>query len=155
MEPFLTIEVPGPPQGWERAGVTIRHKIKAVMVGNETSIKKVPFIKHYTQAATKGYEDYLKLQGNLAMRGKRLLVDVPVKVEILSIFPIPESWTKAEYNAAIAGDYRPICKPDWDNIAKVTDGLNKVVWKDDAQIVDGHVQKFYGERPFLHIEVFV
>lgn len=155
MEPFVTIEVPGPPQGWERTGATIRQAYRSVRYGGQTLVVKKPFIKHYTRAATRSYEELLGIQGNLAMRGRKRLDEVPVKVEMLSIFAVPESWTKAEEAAALAGEIRPICKPDWDNIAKVTDGLNKIVWKDDAQIVDGRVQKFYGERSFLHIEVFV
>lgn len=146
MEPFLKIELAGPPQGKGRA----RSFLRELSDGRR-------FIGHYTPEKTRAYEERLKVEATVAMlqTRRRLLEGVPVKCEILSIFEVPESWTKAEYAAAIAGEIRPICKPDWDNIAKVTDALNKVVWKDDAQIVDGRVQKFYGERSFLHIEVYV
>ena len=36
----------------------------------------------------------------------------------------------------------PTSKPDWDNEGKlVCDALNGIVWRDDAQIVDGRVRK--------------
>lgn len=37
-------------------------------------------------------------------------------------------------------------RPDGDNLLKmVGDALNGIVWKDDGQIVDGRVRKFYHE----------
>ena len=46
------------------------------------------------------------------------------------------------------GLIRPTKKPDWDNIGKVVcDALNGIAYRDDAQIVDSMVRKFYGEVP--------
>ena len=56
-------------------------------------------------------------------------------------------------NRGIERRLRPTTKPDWDNIAKVIDALNHVVWADDASVVDGLVRKFYGETPELVIQV--
>lgn len=44
-------------------------------------------------------------------------------------------------------------KPDWENLAKITDCLNKVFWKDDSQIVDAHVSKFYGSPARTEVEI--
>jgi len=51
-----------------------------------------------------------------------------------------------------------LSKPDWDNIGKlICDALNKVAWKDDAPIIDGHVMKMpylpFGERDRYEIVV--
>ena len=45
-------------------------------------------------------------------------------------------------------------KPDPDNIAKMLDALNRVVWVDDSQIVGlDACQKRYSDRP--RIEIYV
>lgn len=154
MESYVTIELAGPPRGKERPRATIRHKYKPVTLpGGKVVYRKTPVIGTYTPEDTGSYEYQLGIQGNLAMRGKKMLLGA-IKCEILAVFAVPESWTKLETASALAGEIRPTGKPDWDNIAKVTDALNGIVWKDDAQIVEGRIQKFYGERSFLHIEVY-
>ena len=48
----------------------------------------------------------------------------------------------------LSGEIRPTKKPDWDNSGKIiADSLNEIAYKDDSQIVDGMVRKFYGETP--------
>ena len=47
---------------------------------------------------------------------------------------------------------RPIKKPDMDNVIKmVADALNQVAYKDDTQIVDCQVRKFYSEEPRVEV----
>lgn len=46
------------------------------------------------------------------------------------------------------GELRPTTKPDVDNYVKgVKDGLNKVIWQDDSQVVNLTVRKFYSMHP--------
>lgn len=67
---------------------------------------------------------------------------------------IPKSWSQKKHKAAVDGSVTPTTKPDWDNIGKaVSDALNGIVWKDDAQIVDAYVRKFYDNDPRVEIEV--
>lgn len=158
MEPWIAIELAGLPQGKGRARGFIVNRHRAVQIGGATVVLKRPTVKMYTPQATEDYETALGIQARLAMLAKRYRVldrKIAVKCEILSMFAVPESWSKRETAAALAGEIRPTVKPDWDNIAKVTDAMNKIVWTDDCQIVDGRVQKFYGERSFLHVEVFI
>jgi Holliday junction resolvase RusA-like endonuclease len=50
----------------------------------------------------------------------------------------------------------PIKRPDLDNYLKgLMDSLRGIIYRDDAQVVDLRVQKFYGPIPFLWIEVSV
>ena len=44
-------------------------------------------------------------------------------------------------------------RPDIDNILKAIDGLNGILWKDDAQIILAVVSKRYGNVPHLAIDV--
>jgi Holliday junction resolvase RusA-like endonuclease len=106
----------------------------------------------FTPASTRSYEGALKLAAQDQM-GDTPPLDCAVDVTILSYMPIPKSWSKKKQAAALAGTLRPTGKPDWDNMAKMTDALNEVVWRDDGQVVDGRVRKFYSDRPRLEIVV--
>ena len=66
---------------------------------------------------------------------------------------VPPSWTRKRRDDALAGVIRPTGKPDYDNIGKVVDALNGIVWVDDSQIVDARIRKLYDERARLVIEV--
>lgn len=49
---------------------------------------------------------------------------------------------------------RPTKKPDFDNIGKVIcDALNKIAYRDDSQIVDAQVRKFYSDRPRVVVTI--
>ena len=110
------------------------------------------FIQHYTPQKTQGYEGALKVAAEEAMEGRTPL-DGPLAVVVTASFPIPASWSGRQKQRAAAGLVRPTGRPDWENVAKMLDALNQVVWRDDAQIVDGHVIKIYADRPSLRIEV--
>lgn len=72
---------------------------------------------------------------------------VPVSIKMKFVMPIPKSFSKKKRDAAIAGELKCTTKPDIDNLAKIIDGLNKIAWEDDAQIVSASFEKVYGEVP--------
>jgi len=50
----------------------------------------------------------------------------------------------------------PIGDPDWDNLGKlVSDAINNVVYRDDAQITDARVRKRYGEPHRVEITLTI
>jgi Holliday junction resolvase RusA-like endonuclease len=102
----------------------------------------------YTPEATRSYEGALRYAAQQVM-GDRPPLEGPLMVLMNAWFPIPASWSKSKRAAAY---YAP-CKPDADNLAKVLDALNEVVFKDDKQVVALHLRKFYGEQPALEITV--
>lgn len=107
----------------------------------------------YTPEKTERYESHLRLAAQVAMAG-RPLFDGPLWMCIHAVLPIPQSYSRRKRDAAIAGAVWPTKKPDWDNFAKIAaDALNNIVFRDDSQIVRGHVTKRYGARPRLTIEV--
>ena len=78
-----------------------------------------------------------------------------IGVEIKAYLSIPESTSKKKKLQMLDNSIRPQKKPDADNIAKIIlDGLNKVAFKDDSQIVSLHVSKYYGERPRCDIRIY-
>jgi Holliday junction resolvase RusA-like endonuclease len=137
---MITVILRGDPQGKGRP----RSRIMA------TGRKQ--FIQVYTPAETRAYEKALGLAGRVAM-GRRSPLEGPLEVTVVAIMRVPSSWSIKKRDAALAGALWPTGTPDWDNLAKVVDGLNGVVWLDDKQIVCGRVEKRYGEHPMLKIEV--
>jgi Holliday junction resolvase RusA-like endonuclease len=135
---FVVINLPGSPRGKGRPRFGRR--------GN--------FVAVWTDKKTRAYEGALSLAGMQAMNGTApRLGALSVRIEVG--VPVPASWSQKKRSAALAGDLNPIGKPDFDNIIKIVgDGLNKVVWKDDSQIIVCAFHKFYSAEPGLHIGVW-
>lgn len=111
------------------------------------------FIAVYTDAQTKAYERDLAWAGKVAMSGRKPLSD-PLAVAVEAIFSVPASWSRPKRDRALAGILRPRGPIDIDNCAKIAlDGLNGVIWEDDAQIAILNITKSYGEEPMLRVEV--
>lgn len=106
----------------------------------------------YTDEATVSYENALKFAAVEVMRG-RAPIEGPVRVVFRAVFAIPDSWPKKRRALAEAGLSYPTKKPDGDNILKLCDALNAVVWRDDAQVVVATVEKVFGPVPKLIVEV--
>lgn len=105
----------------------------------------------FTPSKTANYEAILAAAGAEAMAGHPPL-EGPLVVHVTAFMPIARSWTKKKTAAALDGAERP-GKPDLDNILKVLDALNQIVWRDDAQIAEARVSKLYDSDPRLEIEV--
>jgi Holliday junction resolvase RusA-like endonuclease len=133
VQPVLTFQVFGKPRG-----------------------KKRPRFRHgrpvYTPAQTVNYETAMAWRAKEVWKGREPL-EGHLGLIVTAVFLIPKSWPKAKRAAAQAHQIRPTCKPDWDNIGKMTDALKGLVWKDDSQVVDSRVLKYYGLVPFLQVEV--
>jgi len=113
---------------------------------------KKSFVHTYTPKETETEEGVLRHIASIAMAGRAPLTG-PLVIQMAAYLPVPASWTKKKREAALAGLIYPTSKPDWDNYAKIQDGLNLIVWGDDAQIVDAHVYKRYSDTPRLVISV--
>ena len=51
-------------------------------------------------------------------------------------------------------EIRPTVKPDVDNVVKsVLDALNKLIYKDDSQVTDLLVHKYYSEEEKLVLNI--
>lgn len=112
----------------------------------------VPFISMYTPSETRKYESALALAANVAMRGRAPLQG-PLSIVVTASFSVPVSWSQRQRTAAYAGTVLPTKKPDADNLMKIIDALNTIVWGDDSQVVDARVVKVYAADPSLRIEV--
>lgn len=80
------------------------------------------------------------------------LIDGPIELKILAVWPWPQSISRRKRDLPGANLKRSV--PDADNISKIVkDSLNCVLWTDDARICDLHVFKRFGDRPGLTVEV--
>jgi Holliday junction resolvase RusA-like endonuclease len=139
--PFCCFELSGAPRGKALKIATIRLRNGRV------------FSKPVNTSKTESYMDDLKRAAARAM-GNKFPTRAPVQVTLHAYFPIPPSWPMRDREDARMGARRPTGKPDADNIAKVgLDSLTKIVWFDDAPVVDVRVLKFYSDEPGLRVEV--
>ena len=137
----LTIRVDGPIMGKGR------HRNSARLGRDGTVIQR-----NYTPARTENAEAFVKWSA-ISQVGQPML-EGALRVSIVVVVQVPDSWSKIKKRRACAGQIRPTSKPDFDNVSKMlTDALNKIVWKDDAQIVDASFSKVYGEKPGAVLQV--
>lgn len=72
--------------------------------------------------------------------------DGPVRLVVIHEFDKPGNYFEGKTPGHGFGD--------WDNLAKtVSDGMNHIVYKDDAQIIDGRSIKRYADAAGIHIAV--
>jgi len=106
----------------------------------------------FTDARTSSYEASLGWAARVAMAGRAPLLG-PLVLSVMAFLGIPRSWSARDRRRALVGAVQPIGKPDWDNVGKISDALNGIVWGDDAQVVDARVVKRYAEQPRLVLEI--
>jgi Holliday junction resolvase RusA-like endonuclease len=109
----------------------------------------------FTPAKTVSYENLVKHAAFEAMKGEPLL-EGPVRVIVHMACQIPASWSIKKKVDATSHRLRPTTKPDMDNVIKaIFDAINGVVWKDDVQVCDASIRKFYSESPCVRVWVDV
>ena len=106
----------------------------------------------FTPAKTRNYESDLRYAAQEAMAGRPPIAEA-VSVSVLACFPIPQSWSKKKQLSALNGGIHPTNRPDCDNLLKVLDALNQIVFVDDKQIVSASIRKEYSDRPRLEMTV--
>jgi Holliday junction resolvase RusA-like endonuclease len=130
----VVIELFGPPRGKGRA--------RAV------STPAGP--RMHSDPETVKYETQLRYIAGLAMAGRPML-EGPVDVAMEVRFPIPQHFSKRRKELARHVQIFPTTKPDADNVLKLCDALNEIVFKDDKQVARATVEKIYSDQPGLKI----
>ena len=102
----------------------------------------------FTPKQTVNYETLVHTEYMVQCEGFRFPDDAMLDLRILTYYSIPKSGSKKLKAQKLANIIRPTKKPDMDNVVKmVADALNQVAYKDDTQIVDCQVRKFFSEEP--------
>jgi len=108
------------------------------------------FVKTYTDAKTKSYEEHVALCAKRAMGASEPL-KTPLEAFIYISMPVPTSYSKKRKEACLNNFEKPTKKPDIDNVCKgIFDAMNKIVYVDDTQIIALHATKVYGE-PYVEV----
>lgn len=108
----------------------------------------------YTPQQTVSYENLVKTEYQLQCPGIKFPDDTMLDVRVFAYYAIPKSASKKKRAAMLAHQIRPIKRPDFDNIGKIVcDSLNNIAYRDDAQIVDAQVRKFYSDEPRVVVSI--
>ena len=99
------------------------------------------------------YENLIKTE-YIQQAGARFPDDAMLDIRIFAYYSIPKSVSQKKRLAMLEKKIRPTKKPDWDNVGKVVcDSLNGIAYRDDAQVVDCQVRKFYGDTPKVIVTI--
>lgn len=105
----------------------------------------------HTPEKTKAYEEKVKWCYRAA-HGR--LHEGPLRMVVTAVYRIPKSASRRTREAMIDGEIFPTKIPDIDNVVKcIMDSLNKLAYKDDAQIVRLFAQKFYGTEGHVIVQI--
>lgn len=105
-------------------------------------------------AKSKYFKQYVALVASQHRPEK--VITGPVSMDVKVYRPMPKSVSNSskKKEKAEKGLLRPTTKPDVDNYVKgVKDALNHLIYKDDSQVVDLKVSKFYSEEPRVEVMI--
>lgn len=107
-------------------------------------------VRMYDPANSRDFKKYVRLVASEHRPSTLLYGPLAMKVDIYK--PSLKSFSKKKSIAAEKGELRPVTKPDVDNYVKgIKDALKSVIWKDDSQVVDLHISKWYSETPRVEV----
>lgn len=140
MTAMLTFEVPGAPFG----------------KGRHRSFIQKGRVIHVADQKTESYEGQVKWFARQAMGAAGLqepLDGNALWLYITAFYLAPKSLNKAQQQLVREGRMYCTRKPDWDNVGKIGDALNGLVWRDDALVADGRVIKKLSYEPRLVVSI--
>lgn len=132
--PLVDLFIPGEPQGKQR------HK----------------WSPHgtYSPKKTVNYETYIKELFAVKYPDFVLVEDV-LEIVLTAWLMIPTSGSKKKRAMMESNELRPGKRPDVDNLIKIVmDALEKLTYKNDAQIVSAKIDKYYSNKPGLDIKIY-
>ena len=107
----------------------------------------------YTPTKTVNYETLVQELFAVQYR-THIPLESALVCDVRVFMGIPNSWSAKKKKLALESKIRPTHRKDWDNLGKtVCDALNGLAYRDDGQIVDGRVRKWYSDRPRVEIEI--
>lgn len=108
-----------------------------------------PKSKAYKQMVAAKVRSHMKINGIEMIEG-------PLVVHLNFYFKPPKSYTKKKLKLIEEGKLHYTKLGDVDNLAKgVLDGCNKILFKDDAQVVSLTSSKYYGKEDYVDVKVEV
>jgi len=109
-------------------------------------------VRAYDPKKSKDFKEYIKLAAADYRPDK--LFEGQLKLEVKVYKSILKSFSKKKALEAEQGILRPTTKPDVDNYVKgIKDALKSIIWKDDSQVVEMTVSKWYSEVPRIEVTI--
>ena len=122
---------------------------RAVRMGAGVRMYDPPKSKAYKQMVAAKVRSYMKINGI------EMLED-PLIVHLNFYFKPPKSYTKKKLKLIEEGKLHYTKSVDADNLAKgVLDSCNKLLFKDDSQVVELNITKQYGKEDYVDVKVEV
>ncbi|MGE7621712.1 RusA family crossover junction endodeoxyribonuclease [Viridibacillus sp. NPDC096237] len=95
---------------------------------------------------SKDYKSFVRLVASEHALDELITEQIILRIDVYR--KIPKSFSKKKHLQAVEGELRPTTKPDIDNLVKgIKDGLSKVIWHDDSQVIELVARKFYSDKP--------
>ena len=122
--------------------------------GRPRFVRRGKYVKTYTDDETATYENLIRL--SFIQSGCKPYDNEAQLKAVVKIYITPsKSVSKKKLAEMFEGKIRPTKKPDIDNILKsLFDGLNKVAYQDDTQIIAVECEKFYGDTERLEVVIY-
>ena len=122
---------------------------RAVRAGSGVRMYDPPKSKAYKQMVAAKVRSYMKIN-DIEM------LEDPLIVHLNFYFKPPKSYTKKKLKLIEEGKLHYTKLPDTDNLAKsILDSCNKLLFKDDAQIVSLTSSKHYSKEDYVDVKVEV
>lgn len=101
---------------------------------------------------SKDYKSFVRLVASQVAPDTLITEEIRLRIDVYR--KIPKSFSKKKHQQALDGELRPTTKPDVDNLAKgIKDGLSKVIWRDDSQVTELFVRKWYSDNPRAEVTI--
>lgn len=111
-----------------------------------------PFVRAYDPPKSAAYKKLVAAYASRVKLTTPLEGDLFVKIDVYK--GSLKSFSKKKLEQAEAKSLRPRTKPDADNYAKgPLDACKGILWKDDGQVVDLFVSKYYSKNPRIEIRI--
>ncbi|MCD8398275.1 MAG: RusA family crossover junction endodeoxyribonuclease [Lachnospiraceae bacterium] len=108
----------------------------------------------YTPKKTVDYENLVRAEYHRQCGDYKFPDDAMLDMRIMAFYRIPKSAPKRRKSAMERGEIRPTVKPDSDNVIKgIADSGNGIFYRDDTQIVDCQIRKFYSYEPRVVVTI--
>lgn len=133
----VIFSVNGDAVAWMRSGVTVRGRYATL----------------YTPTTLRTYEKALGVLAKVAMKGRKPFAG-SVSASFRFRLGLPKSMSKRERAAILSGEQAYWGNKDCDNLAKASlDGMNKIVYNDDVQVVRLFVEKIGSAKAGIDIKI--
>ena len=130
---------------------------KPVPQGRPRAVRMGAGVRMYDPPKSKAYKQMVaaKVRSYMKINGIHMLTE-PLAVHLNFYFTPPKSYTKKKLKLIEEGKLHYTKSVDADNLAKgVLDACNKILFKDDSQIVELNITKQYGKEDCVEVRLEV